>query len=143
MPVDAVDCLVERIALIKAGLTDPTRPQGVFLFAGPTGTGKTEIVKALAGYLFGSPDRMTRLDMSEFQTPDTIGRIVGDDPFADYAMRLSERLPAILEVLGLSADDVVDRRVGTFDVDEAERQGQQGYEEAPQQEGGRYQGQDS
>jgi ATP-dependent Clp protease ATP-binding subunit ClpC len=75
---EAVDCLVERVAMIKAGLTDPTRPQGVFLFAGPTGTGKTEIAKALAEYLFGSPNRLIRLDMSEFQTPESLGRIMGE-----------------------------------------------------------------
>ena len=74
---EAVDCLVERVAMIKAGLTDPGRPQGVFLFAGPTGTGKTEIAKTLAGFLFGSEQRMIRLDMSEFQTPDSLDRILG------------------------------------------------------------------
>ena len=52
---EAVECMVERVALVKAGLTDPTRPQAVLLFVGPTGTGKTEIAKALAEYLFGSP----------------------------------------------------------------------------------------
>ncbi len=76
---EAIDCLVERVAMIKAGLTDPTRPAGVFLFAGPTGTGKTEIAKALAEFLFGSARRMIRLDMSEFQTPESLGRILGDD----------------------------------------------------------------
>jgi ATP-dependent Clp protease ATP-binding subunit ClpC len=70
--------MAERIALIKAGLTDPTRPQGVFLFAGPTGTGKTELAKTVAEYLFGSPDRMIRLDMSEFQTPESLNRILGE-----------------------------------------------------------------
>lgn len=74
---EAVDCLVERVAMIKAGLCDPTRPTGVFLFAGPTGTGKTEIVKALADFLFGSSERMIRLDMSEFQTPGSSERIIG------------------------------------------------------------------
>jgi ATP-dependent Clp protease ATP-binding subunit ClpC len=73
---EAVDALVERIALIKAGLTDPTRPFGVFLFVGPTGTGKTELAKALAEFLFGSPDRLVRLDMSEFQTPDSLERLL-------------------------------------------------------------------
>jgi ATP-dependent Clp protease ATP-binding subunit ClpC len=75
---EAVDCLVERVAMIKAGLTDPTRPQGVFLFVGPTGTGKTEIAKTLAEFLFGSPERMIRLDMSEFQTADSLDRILGE-----------------------------------------------------------------
>ncbi|MDQ6829719.1 MAG: AAA family ATPase [Gemmatimonadota bacterium] len=75
---EAVDTLVERVAMIKAGLTDPTRPAGVFLFVGPTGTGKTEIAKALADFLFGSPERMIRLDMSELQSPDAIDRILGD-----------------------------------------------------------------
>jgi ATP-dependent Clp protease ATP-binding subunit ClpC len=75
---EAVDCLVERVAMVKAGLTDPTRPQGVFLFVGPTGTGKTEIAKTLAEFLFGSPERMIRLDMSEFQSPDSLDRILGE-----------------------------------------------------------------
>jgi ATP-dependent Clp protease ATP-binding subunit ClpC len=75
---DAVDCLVERIALIKANLTDPTRPLGVFLFVGPTGTGKTEIAKALAEFLFGSADRLVRLDMSEFQTEASFERLLAD-----------------------------------------------------------------
>ena len=75
---EAIDCLVERVAMIKAGVTDPTRPQGVFLFAGPTGTGKTEIAKSLAQFLFGSPERMIRLDMSEFQTTESLGRILGE-----------------------------------------------------------------
>jgi ATP-dependent Clp protease ATP-binding subunit ClpC len=76
---EAVSTLVERIALIKAGLTDPTRPFGVFLFVGPTGTGKTEIAKALAEYLFGSADRLVRLDMSEFQTPESLERLLAED----------------------------------------------------------------
>ncbi|HYE13418.1 MAG TPA: AAA family ATPase, partial [Pyrinomonadaceae bacterium] len=75
---EAVECLVERVALVKAGLTDPTRPQGVFLFVGPTGTGKTEIAKTLAEFLFGSPDRMIRLDMSEFMAPESLDRILGE-----------------------------------------------------------------
>ena len=75
---EAVDCLVERIAMIKAGLTDPTRPLGVFLFVGPTGTGKTEIAKTLAEFVFGSSSRLVRLDMSEFQTSDSHERLLAD-----------------------------------------------------------------
>ena len=75
---EAVDCLVDRVAMIKAAVGDPTRPQGVFLFVGPTGTGKTEIAKVLSEYLFGSSTRMIRLDMSEFQEPESLERILGD-----------------------------------------------------------------
>ena len=64
--------------MIKAGVTDPTRPLGVFLFVGPTGTGKTEIAKALAEFLFGSADRLVRLDMSEYQTPESLERLLSD-----------------------------------------------------------------
>src|SRR5262249_49081226 len=73
-----VDCLIDRIALIKAKLTDPTRPLGVFLFVGPTGTGKTELAKVLAEFLFGSSDRLVRLDMSEFQTEGSLERLLAD-----------------------------------------------------------------
>lgn len=75
---EAVQAVVERIALVKAGLTDPTRPLAVFLFVGPTGTGKTEIAKALATYLFRSSSRLLRLDMSEFQDPASLDRILGE-----------------------------------------------------------------
>src|SRR5215208_447334 len=88
---EAVDCLVERVAMIKAGLTDPTRPQGVFLFVGPTGTGKTEIAKTLADFLFGSPERMIRLDMSELQTWESQARILGEtDETSDSAALVNQ-----------------------------------------------------
>ena len=88
---EAVDCLVERVAMIKAGLTDPTRPQGVFLFVGPTGTGKTEIAKTLAEFLFGSPERMLRLDMSELQTWETQARVLGEsDETSDSAALVNQ-----------------------------------------------------
>lgn len=73
----AVECIVERIVLMKAGLTDPNRPIGVFLFAGPTGTGKTEIAKGLSEWLFGSAKNLIRVDMSELQTAESLDRLVG------------------------------------------------------------------
>ena len=89
---EAVDCLVERIAMLKAGLTDPSRPIGVFLFAGPTGTGKTEIAKTLAELLFGSPEQMIRLDMSEYQNADSAWRLIGDDERAAAGGSLVARI---------------------------------------------------
>jgi ATP-dependent Clp protease ATP-binding subunit ClpC len=75
---EAVRTVVDRIAMLKAGLTDPGKPIGVFLFAGPTGTGKTELAKTLAEFLFGAPERMIRLDMSEFKTPESLNKIIGE-----------------------------------------------------------------
>jgi len=75
---EAVGSVVDRIAMLKAGLTDHTKPIGVFLFAGPTGTGKTELAKTLAEFLFGSDERLIRLDMSEFKTPESLNKIIGD-----------------------------------------------------------------
>ncbi len=74
---EAVEAIVERVAMLKAGLNDPDKPIGVFLFAGPTGTGKTELAKAAAEFLFGTAERMIRLDMSEFQSYELMNKILG------------------------------------------------------------------
>jgi ATP-dependent Clp protease ATP-binding subunit ClpC len=77
---EAVEAVAEAIRRSRAGLGDPQRPVGSFLFLGPTGVGKTELARALADALFGSDDRMIRLDMSEFQERHTVSRLVGAPP---------------------------------------------------------------
>lgn len=86
---EAVALLVERVALIKAGLTDPERPLGVFLFVGPTGTGKTELAKTLAQFLFGSAKRLVRLDLSEYQTPESLERLLAGPEAPEAAPLIS------------------------------------------------------
>ncbi len=76
----AVGAVAEAVRRSRAGLGDPNRPIGSFLFLGPTGVGKTELARALAEALFGSEDRMIRIDMSEFQERHTVSRLVGAPP---------------------------------------------------------------
>ncbi|MEV6634544.1 ATP-dependent Clp protease ATP-binding subunit [Actinoplanes sp. NPDC051470] len=77
---DAVAAVAEAVRRSRAGLGDPDRPVGSFLFLGPTGVGKTELARSLAEALFGDSDRMVRLDMSEFQERHTVSRLVGAPP---------------------------------------------------------------
>ncbi|TSD98116.1 AAA family ATPase [Skermania sp. ID1734] len=77
---DAVVAVSEAVRRSRAGLADPNRPIGSFLFLGPTGVGKTELAKALAEAVFGDEDRMIRFDMSEFQEKHTVSRLVGAPP---------------------------------------------------------------
>jgi ATP-dependent Clp protease ATP-binding subunit ClpC len=77
---EAVEVVAEAVRRSRVGLGDPNRPIGSFLFLGPTGVGKTELARALATALFGSENRMVRLDMSEFQERHTVSRLVGSPP---------------------------------------------------------------
>jgi ATP-dependent Clp protease ATP-binding subunit ClpA len=77
---EAVDAVANAIRRSRAGLSDPNRPIGSFIFLGPTGVGKTELAKTLAEVLFGDDDLMIRFDMSEFQERHTVSRLVGAPP---------------------------------------------------------------
>jgi ATP-dependent Clp protease ATP-binding subunit ClpC len=77
---EAVEAVADAVRAARAGLSDPNRPVGSFLFLGPTGVGKTELARALAAALFGDEDRMVRFDMSEFQERHTVSRLVGAPP---------------------------------------------------------------
>ncbi|MDF3298657.1 ATP-dependent Clp protease ATP-binding subunit [Streptomyces tropicalis] len=77
---EAVAAVADAVLRSRAGLASPDRPIGSFLFLGPTGVGKTELARALAEALFGSEDRMVRLDMSEYQERHTVSRLVGAPP---------------------------------------------------------------
>ena len=78
--VDAVEAVANAIRRSRAGLSDPNRPIGSFLFLGPTGVGKTELARALADYLFDDERAMVRMDMSEYQERHTVSRLVGAPP---------------------------------------------------------------
>ncbi|MBR9978954.1 MAG: ATP-dependent Clp protease ATP-binding subunit [Bacteroidetes bacterium] len=77
---DAIEKLVRAIRRTRAGLKDPTRPIGSFIFLGPTGVGKTELAKVLARYLFDSEDALVRIDMSEYMEKFSVSRLVGAPP---------------------------------------------------------------
>ncbi|MBK7492957.1 MAG: ATP-dependent chaperone ClpB [Nitrosomonas sp.] len=77
---EAVRLISDAIRRSRAGLSDPNRPYGSFLFLGPTGVGKTELCKALAGFLFDSEDHLIRVDMSEFMEKHSVARLIGAPP---------------------------------------------------------------
>ncbi len=77
---EPIVALAKAVRRARAGLKDPRRPIGVFMFLGPTGVGKTELARALADFMFGSDDNMVRLDMSEFMERHTVARLVGAPP---------------------------------------------------------------
>ena len=77
---EAIAAVSDAVRRSRAGLADPARPSGSFLFLGPTGVGKTELCKALAGFLFDSEEAMVRIDMSEFMEKHSVSRMVGAPP---------------------------------------------------------------
>ncbi|MBL8470252.1 MAG: ATP-dependent chaperone ClpB [Rhodocyclaceae bacterium] len=77
---EAVRLVADAIRRSRAGLSDPNRPYGSFLFLGPTGVGKTELCKALATFLFDSPDHLVRIDMSEYMEKHSVSRLIGAPP---------------------------------------------------------------
>ena len=77
---EAVKAVADAIRRSRAGLSDPARPNGSFLFLGPTGVGKTELTKALTNFLFDTEDAMIRIDMSEFMEKHSVARLVGAPP---------------------------------------------------------------
>ena len=77
---EALSVVARAIRRSRAGLSDPRRPSGSFMFLGPTGVGKTEVAKALAEYLFNDDTAMTRIDMSEYMEPHSVARLIGAPP---------------------------------------------------------------
>src|SRR6185312_267040 len=77
---EAVVAVANALRRSRAGLSDPNRPSGSFLFLGPTGVGKTELCKALAEFLFDTQDAMVRIDMSEFMEKHSVSRLIGAPP---------------------------------------------------------------
>ncbi|MFZ2651563.1 MAG: ATP-dependent chaperone ClpB [Burkholderiaceae bacterium] len=77
---EAISAVANAIRRSRSGLSDPNRPTGSFLFLGPTGVGKTELCKALAGFMFDSEEHMVRLDMSEFMEKHSVARLIGAPP---------------------------------------------------------------
>ena len=77
---EAIDAVANAIRRSRAGLSDPNRPNGSFMFLGPTGVGKTELCKSLAEFLFDSEDAMVRIDMSEFMEKHSVARLIGAPP---------------------------------------------------------------
>ncbi len=88
----ALEAVVDRIALIKAGLLREDKPLGVFFFVGPTGVGKTEMAKALAEFLFGSTERLVRVDMSEFMDYSSFEKLIGNPRDRSFTPSVLARL---------------------------------------------------
>lgn len=108
----AVERVVEVISVLKAGLQDSKKPAAVLFFAGPTGVGKTELSRALAQFVFGSDDRLVRVDMGEHAGPDAVARLVGDGQSAGALTGAVRRQPFSVVLL----DEIEKAHPAVFDV---------------------------
>ena len=84
---EAIEAVANTVRAARAGLQDPNRPLGSFLFLGPTGVGKTETARALAEFLFDDEQAMVRIDMSEYQEKHTVSRLIGAPPATSATTR--------------------------------------------------------
>lgn len=91
---EAIEAVTQAITLFKAGLNDPSRPLGTFLFVGPTGVGKTELARALATWLFGSAHRLLRFDLGEYKDWSSFERLLGDPRAPDQPALLADAVRA-------------------------------------------------
>src|SRR5579859_3849445 len=116
---EAITAVADAIRRSRAGLADPNRPYGSFLFLGPTGVGKTELCKALASFLFDSEDHLIRIDMSEFMEKHSVARLIGAPPgyvgyeeggYLTEAVRRKPYSVILLDEIEKAHPDVLDRK---------------------------------
>jgi len=103
----AVDAMVDLVSMIKAGMNDPKKPLGNFIFLGPTGVGKTFLARSLAEYIFGNEERMIRLDMSEYSSYDAVQKLLG--------------IPGSTEDKGILTSRIIEQPFSLILLDEIEK----------------------